>query len=84
MAKIHPLALVEAGSELADDVTIGPFCLVGPKVKIGAGTVLDSHVVVTGRTTIGANNRFYAHSAIGGDASEPSAWKIASFESFQP
>ncbi len=67
MAKIHPLALVEAGAELADDVTIGPFCLVGPKVKIGAGTVLDSHVVVTGRTTIGANNRFYAHSAIGGE-----------------
>ena len=33
MAKIHPLALVEAGAELADDVTIGPFCLVGPKVK---------------------------------------------------
>lgn len=67
MAKIHPLAVVDAAAQLAEDVVIGPFCLVGPKVKIGAGTVLDSHVSVGGRTTIGANNRFYAHSAIGGE-----------------
>lgn len=67
MARIHPLALIEPGAQLADDVVIGPFCVVGAKVRIGAGTVLDSHVVVAGRTTIGANNRFHAHCTVGGE-----------------
>ena len=53
MTKIHPMSVVDPSAELAEDVEIGPFCVVGPKVKIGSGTVLISHVSVTGRTTIG-------------------------------
>jgi len=56
MANIHPSSVVHPDAVLADDVDIGPFCVVGPKVKIGAGTRLKSHVVVDGRTTIGAGN----------------------------
>ncbi|MDI5568680.1 hypothetical protein MJI47_28875, partial [Salmonella enterica subsp. enterica serovar Kentucky] len=35
---------------------IGPFCIVGPQVEIGEGTVLKSHVVVNGQTKIGRDN----------------------------
>ena len=35
-------------------------------MRIGAGTVLTSHVVVSGRTTIGRSNRFFPFCSIGG------------------
>jgi UDP-N-acetylglucosamine acyltransferase len=53
-------------SSMPTDVEIGPYCVIGPKVRIGAGTVLASHVVVDGRTTIGCRNRFAPFCAIGG------------------
>ena len=65
MAKIHPLSIVDPAAELADDVEIGPFCMVGPKVRIGAGTVLMSHVTVFGDTVIGERNRFFQGAAVG-------------------
>ena len=37
--QIHPTALVDAGAELADDVEVGPYAVIGPDVRIGAGTV---------------------------------------------
>lgn len=64
-AQIHPTAIVEEGAEIGADVVIGPFCMVGPNVKIGPRTVLRSHVVVEGRTTIGADNVIYMGTAIG-------------------
>jgi UDP-N-acetylglucosamine acyltransferase len=50
---VHPSALVAKGAELADDVSIGPYCVIGENVRIGRGTRLLSHVVVEGRTSIG-------------------------------
>lgn len=41
MTQIHPSAIVDSQAELAEDVVVGPFCLVGPKVCIGAGRVLS-------------------------------------------
>jgi UDP-N-acetylglucosamine acyltransferase len=64
-AKIHPLACVDIQAELADDVEVGPFCVIGPHVKISAGCVLQNHVTIVGHTTIGFNNRFFPYSAIG-------------------
>jgi UDP-N-acetylglucosamine acyltransferase len=66
VARVHSSALVDARAELADDVEIGPYCTVGPGVRLGAGTVLVSHVIVAGRTTIGRGNRFFPFSSIGG------------------
>jgi UDP-N-acetylglucosamine acyltransferase len=66
MARVHATALVDSRAELADDVEVGPYCVIGPMVRIGAGTVLASHVVVAGRTTIGFRNRFAPFCAIGG------------------
>ncbi len=65
MAQIHPSAVVDPRAVLADDVVVGPFCLVGPEVRIGRGTVLRSHVVVEGRTTIGERNVIFAGASIG-------------------
>jgi UDP-N-acetylglucosamine acyltransferase len=65
MARIHPTALVAPGARLADDVEVGPYSVVGPEVALGAGTVVMSHVVLTGRTTAGARNRFFQFSSIG-------------------
>jgi UDP-N-acetylglucosamine acyltransferase len=65
MPQIHPTAIVEAGAELADDVTIGPFCCVGPQVVLGAGVVLQSHVVVTGDTKLGARTRVFPFASLG-------------------
>ncbi|MEO6396822.1 MAG: acyl-ACP--UDP-N-acetylglucosamine O-acyltransferase [Devosia sp.] len=62
---VHPTALVEAGATLADDVKIGPFCIVGPETTLGEGVELISHVVVTGRTRIGARTCIYPNASIG-------------------
>ena len=63
---IHASSLVDPRAELAEGVTIGPFCTVGPHVKLGKGCKLISHVVIDGHTTIGENNLFYPFSVIGG------------------
>ena len=67
MAKVHPLAHVDATAELAPDVEIGPFCFVEGGVVIGAGTVLESHVSVRAGTTLGAGNVIGHGAVLGGD-----------------
>ena len=62
---IHPTAIVDPKAELDSDVEIGHFCIVGPDVRIGAGTVLKSHVVVNGHTTIGKANEIYQFASVG-------------------
>ncbi|AMC34171.1 acyl-ACP--UDP-N-acetylglucosamine O-acyltransferase [Janthinobacterium sp. B9-8] len=65
MSKIHPSAIIHDGAELAADVEVGPFCVIGEHVSIGSGTRLEAHVVVDGHTQIGSNNRIYSFSSIG-------------------
>ena len=63
--KAHETALVDSAAQIDDDVEIGAYSIIGPKVHIGTGTRIGPHVVVTGNTTIGRNNRFYQFSSIG-------------------
>jgi len=65
MAKVHPNAVISDQAELADDVEIGPFCVLHGKVKIGAGTRLLHAVTVHGPTTIGQGNVIYPGAAVG-------------------
>ena len=37
---IHPTAIIDPGAELGNDVTVGPFAVIGPKVTIGDGTTV--------------------------------------------
>lgn len=65
MAKIHPTAVVDKDVQLAEDVEIGPYCVVSGGVEIGPGTILDARVVITGSVRIGRENRFYPNCVIG-------------------
>jgi UDP-N-acetylglucosamine acyltransferase len=65
-------AVVDPRAELDEDVRIGPFCVVGPKVRIGRGTDLINSVTVMGRVTIGANNRIFPGVVLGGDPQDTS------------
>lgn len=66
MTDIHPTAVIANGAEIAPDVFVGPFCTVGPKVKIHAGTRLISHVVIDGATEIGAECVIHPFASLGG------------------
>ena len=50
---------------MPESCTVGPFCTIGPDVILGEGCTLISHVVLEGRTRIGARNIFYPFSSIG-------------------
>ena len=65
MPRIHPTAIVAAGATLADDVEIGPYCVIGEDVALSAGVSLKSHVVIDGRTAIGERTRIFPFAAIG-------------------
>jgi UDP-N-acetylglucosamine acyltransferase len=65
-------ACVDPRAELAEDVEIGPYCVVGPDVKIGRGTRLIAHVYIQGRTTLGENNVVHPFAVIGGEPQDVS------------
>ena len=46
MTQVHPSAVVSREASLADDVIIGPNCVVENGVSIGTGTILDANVVI--------------------------------------
>ena len=65
MASIHPTAIVDPAAQLADTAEIGPYCVVGGDVRIGAGTRLMSHVVIDGCTTIGDGCTIFPFASLG-------------------
>lgn len=62
---IHPTAIVAATAQIPESCTIGPYCTVGPDVVLGELCELVSHVVLDGRTRIGARNRIYPFASLG-------------------
>lgn len=68
MPSIHSTALIEDGAEIAPDVEIGPFCVVGAKVRLAAGVKLGAHVVVENETHIGERTVVHPHAVLGGAA----------------
>ena len=65
MTDIHPTAIVASGANLGADVQIGPYCIVSSEVSLAEGVRLHAHVVVDGRTTIGAGSVVYPFASIG-------------------
>lgn len=65
MSKVHPTAIVDPRAELDHDVKVGPYCVVGAGVNIGNGSMLQSHVVVQGRTTLGEGNVIFPFASVG-------------------
>lgn len=65
MPNIHPTAIVDRECELAEDVEIGPYCIVRGKVRVGAGVRLISHVVVEGPAELGEQTLLYPNVCLG-------------------
>jgi UDP-N-acetylglucosamine acyltransferase len=61
----HPTAIIHPNAQLADDVEVGAYSLIGEHVEIGAGTVIGPHVVINGHTRIGQHNRIFQFCSLG-------------------
>ena len=64
---IHPSSIIDPGSNLGEDITVGPFSVIGRNVKIGRGTVIGSHVLIEANTKIGENCKIFHGASIGGE-----------------
>lgn len=62
---IHPTAIIDPGARIHETAEIGPWCLIGAEVEIGARTRLMSNLCIEGPTTIGEDNVFFPFSSIG-------------------
>ncbi len=65
MTQIHPTAIVAAGARIAESAQIGPYCVVGGQVEIGAEARLISHVVIEGITSLGEGTVVYPFASLG-------------------
>jgi UDP-N-acetylglucosamine acyltransferase len=62
---IHPSAIVDPKSEIAESAEIGPYCVVGAEVAIGPRTRLMANNYLEGPTWIGEDNIFFPYSTVG-------------------
>ena len=62
---IHPMACIEEGAELGEDVSVGPFAVISRGAKIGAGSVIGPQVHVGWDARIGAGALLHAGVKIG-------------------
>lgn len=65
MPQVHATALLEGEIQLADDVIIGPQCVLTGPMTIGAGTRLLGNVYLHGPLTIGEQNIVYPFTTLG-------------------
>jgi len=63
--RIHPLAVVEKGAVIEDDVTIEPFAYIGKNVHLHSGVYVGSSVRIDGYTEVGEGTKIFHGAAIG-------------------
>ena len=61
---VHPTAVVDSTARLAEDVSVGPYCCVGPGTVLENGVVLHPHVVIGADCLIGAGSVIYPQVSI--------------------
>jgi UDP-3-O-[3-hydroxymyristoyl] glucosamine N-acyltransferase len=61
---IHQTAVVEPGATVPDDVSIGPYAVVGAETSLGSGVVIHAHVVVGRGCSIGAGSVLHPHAVL--------------------
>jgi len=71
VARIHSTAIVEKDCELAEDVEVGPYSVLRSGTVVGAGTIIDGHVLLE-FTSIGRDCRIHWGAAIGGPPQDQS------------
>jgi len=62
---IHPTALVDAAARVHAEAEVGPYCVIGPEVEIGARTRLMANAYIEGPTWIGEDNTIFPFVSIG-------------------
>jgi UDP-N-acetylglucosamine acyltransferase len=62
---IHPTAIVDPAARIAESADIGPYCIVGADVEIGARSRLMANLFIEGPTWIGEDNVFFPFSSVG-------------------
>jgi UDP-N-acetylglucosamine acyltransferase len=62
---IHATAIIHPKAEVDPTVRVGPYVVIDEGVKVGAHCTLGPHVYLTGLTTIGEHNDFFAGCVIG-------------------
>ena len=62
---IHPTAIVDSRARIAESAEIGPYCVVGAEVEIGARTRLMANLYLEGPASIGEDNVFFPYSTVG-------------------
>ena len=59
MNNIHKTAIIEDGAQLGENITVGAFTIIGKDVKIGNGTIVDSHTVIEGKQLLEKTTTFF-------------------------
>ena len=62
---IHSSSVIDKKDEISDKVNIGPFCYVGPNVKLKDGVELISNVHIEGNTEVGRGTKIFPFASIG-------------------
>jgi UDP-N-acetylglucosamine acyltransferase len=65
MSTIDPTARIEDGAVVGEGTSIGPYCVIGRDVVIGANCKLVAHVHITAQTTIGDGCTIYPFVSLG-------------------
>jgi UDP-N-acetylglucosamine acyltransferase len=63
--KIHPTSIIDPLAQLADDVEIGPYCIIRGPVRLAAGCRLIANVQLSGPADIDENVTFYPFCCVG-------------------
>jgi UDP-N-acetylglucosamine acyltransferase len=66
-ARIDPTARVSPSADLADDVTVEAYAVIGEGVVVGPGCSVGAHSVLKGPARIGKGCRIFPFSSIGSD-----------------
>ena len=64
-ANLQSTAQISPRAQLAEDLEVGHYTIIGPEVKIASGVRVGDHCLITGNTTIGKNCQIFTGAVIG-------------------
>ncbi len=67
MSKIHATAIIDPKAEIADDVEVSAYAIIGADVKIDSGSWVGPHAIIEGPTIIGKENRIFQFASVGSE-----------------
>jgi UDP-N-acetylglucosamine acyltransferase len=71
---VHPTAVISSEAELAFDVQVGPYSVIEGPVRVGAGSVIESHACLCGPMEMGRDN-FVGHGAVLGKSPQHKGYR---------